>query len=103
MPPDKEKITFGFSEKNWNDIKSNKDIENINWENIKYKYKWGDEEGGIHHGTGSACDESEPESEVAYVNLNWNKLMQKVQMQAINNRKTCIIPIEAWQQDYAIL
>ena len=39
MPPDKEKITFGFSEKNWNDIKSNKDIENINWEKIKYKYK----------------------------------------------------------------
>ena len=39
MPPDKEKITFGFSEKNWNEIKSNKDIENIDWKKIEYKFK----------------------------------------------------------------
>ena len=39
MPPDKEKITIGFSEKNWNEIKSNKDIENIDWKKIEYKFK----------------------------------------------------------------
>ena len=39
MPKNKEKITFGFCDKKWYDIKSGKDIDKINWENIEYKYK----------------------------------------------------------------
>ena len=39
MPKNKEKITFGFCEKKWYDIKSEEDIDKINWGNIEYKHK----------------------------------------------------------------
>ena len=39
MPKNKEKITFGFCDKKWYDIKSGKDIDKINWDNLEYKYK----------------------------------------------------------------
>ena len=39
MPKNKEKITFGFSDKKWYDIKSEEDIDKINWGNIEYKHK----------------------------------------------------------------
>ena len=37
--PHKEGITFGFSEKKWTFIRSDKDIENIEWKNIKFTLK----------------------------------------------------------------
>lgn len=37
--PDKEKISFGFSERIWTEIKSKKDIENIYWKQLNHRYK----------------------------------------------------------------
>ena len=37
--PDKEKISFGFSERVWTEIKSKKDIENIHWKQLNHRYK----------------------------------------------------------------
>ena len=36
--PNKDKVEYGFSKKNWNDIKSNEDLD-INWQRLKFKYK----------------------------------------------------------------
>ena len=36
--PDKEGITFGFSEKIWNEIKSYEDIEKVEWKKMKFRY-----------------------------------------------------------------
>ena len=36
--PNKDKVEYGFSKKNWNDIKSSEDLD-INWQRLKFRYK----------------------------------------------------------------
>ena len=37
--PNKDKVEYAFSNKIWYDIKSNKDLDDLNWQRLKFRYK----------------------------------------------------------------
>ena len=47
--PNEEKIKFGFSENIWHEIKSKRDLENIDWKNIENIYKENEDRNYNYH------------------------------------------------------